>query len=265
MMWSTALFVLAAAVLAGRAPHRELSRLDRSPPRRHRHTMHLAIVGLLALAVAALLGPRAVGWAVAVGLLGATMWWVASGTVTERQRVRAREETARAVRTLALLLQAGHVPGRALEEAASDCTVLETASLTGQLGGDVAAALQDAGAMPGRHGLTRAAAAWRVSERTGAPIAAVLTRVAENLRQEKHLAGVVSAELAAARASGRIMALLPFVAVGVGTVVGADPLKFLFGSWPGEVALLSGTVLAATGVIWTEKISRSATHFRGGG
>ena len=122
---------------------------------------------------------------------------------------------------------------------------------------DVAAAFRELGATPGRAGYQRVAAAWQVSERTGAPIAVVLGRVAENLREERHLAAVVSAELATARASGRIMAALPFVAIGMGSLVGAKPLEFLFGSWLGQAAFMAGTVLVVGGVVWTERIART--------
>ena len=212
--------------------------------------------------VVALLGLRAAGWVVAGGVVAGTALWVLARMREDRRHAAEKVGTARATRTLALLLQAGAIPTHALENAASDCPILASAALTGRLGGDIAAALDEAGRVPGRQGLGRAAAAWRVSELTGAPVAAVLTRVAENLRKERHLAGVVAAELATARASGRIMALLPFVAVAVGMLVGADPLSFLFGSWAGQVMFVAGTVLAAIGVVWTERIARPGARGR---
>lgn len=202
------------------------------------------------------LGPRFLGWVITAGVLVSTSAWLLRRTKIDRQRTRMRVETARTTKTLALLLQAGQIPTHALEDAANDCAALVPVARTGELGGDVVAAFNELGSQPGGAGYRRVSAAWRVSECTGAPIALVLGRVAENLRRERHLAAVVAAELAAARASGRIMALLPFIAIGMGSLVGAKPLDFLFGSPLGQMAFLTGTVLAAGGVVWTEHIAR---------
>lgn len=263
-MTAVVLLTLAAVVAVGRPAERGLRRLAAPPEVRGRRVAAsvVASVWIVLGLVTSLLGPRVAGWVVAGAAIGGTALWVASSAGRDRQRNREKATVAHAARTLALLMQAGQVPTGALEDAATDCPVLSSAALTGRLGGDVAAALRDAGQQPGREGLKRVAAAWRVSERTGAPVAAVLARVAENLRQERHLASVVTSELASARASGRIMALLPFVAVAVGTVVGANPIAFLFGSWAGEGVFVAGTGLAAVGVVWTERISRSVLRGR---
>lgn len=257
-MTAVVLFALATAIVVGHPVERELRRLQ-PPIERHRHRSFVVPV-LVSAALGltwVLAGARSAGWVGAGCVVAATALWLIRSSRANSLQIRERSDTARAARTLALLLQAGQIPTHALEDAATDCPVLAPAALTGRLGGDVGMALSASGAHPGRAGLTRVSAAWRVSERTGAPIAVVLARVAENLRHERHLAGVVAAELAAARASGRIMALLPFVAIAVGTLVGANPVAFLLGSWLGEVALIAGVVLAACGVVWTERISRS--------
>lgn len=256
-MTAPVFFALAAAVLVGHPPARALRRLERAIPRRGSlRTVVMVSVGGAAVLIWALGGPRLAGWVLLAGMVTATAAWVIRGTRTDRRVTRERTETARAARTLALLLQAGQLPARALQDAADDCPVLAPAAVTGRLGGDVGQALADAGRAAGHDGLLRVSAAWRVSEATGAPIAPVLAGVAETLREERHLAGVVAAELAAARASGRIMAVLPFVAIALGTLIGAEPLAFLFGSWSGELALIAGVGLAAGGVVWTEKIAR---------
>ncbi|MDO5735573.1 MAG: type II secretion system F family protein [Propionibacteriaceae bacterium] len=256
-------FALAAAVAVGAPAGRELCRLQPRVNRQRSQGIAVVVLSCMALVLVHLVaGPRATGWMLTCFVLVATAAWVVRGARRDHRQARARSETARAARTLALLLQAGQIPAHALRDAAADCPVLASAAMTSRLGGDVGAALHELGDQPGRAGLAKVAAAWRVSERTGAPIAVVLARVAENLRQERHLASVVAAELAAARAGGRIMALLPFVAIGLGTLVGARPLTFLFGSWLGEVALLLGVILACTGVLWTEKVARSGEQTR---
>ena len=258
-MIAAVLFALSAALAVGAPPARRLRRLGPVVVARSLPGWFLGAVLVCAglVVVWLVLGPPVLGWVVAGGVLLGTSAWLARRTHSDRLRARSRVDTARTTKTLALLLQAGQIPTRALNDAASDCAALMPVARTGRLGGDVAAAFNELGAQPGAGGYRRVSAAWYVSERTGAPIALVLGRVAENLRRERHLAAVVSAELAAARASGRIMALLPFIAIGLGSMVGADPLGFLFGSWLGQVAFLSGTVLVAGGVLWTERIARS--------
>lgn len=211
-----------------------------------------------------LFGTAVLGWVVILGVVGVTVLWLVRGSYRDRRCTRARGDAARATRTLALLLESGQIPAAALRDAASDSPVLASVAATSRLGGDVTGAFAHLGAEPGGEGFRRVSAAWHVSERTGAPIALVLSRVAGNLRRERHLLAVVTAELASARAGGRIMALLPFVAIALGSLVGANPLLFLFGSGPGEVALLCGTVLAAAGVVWTERIARSGAVAGGG-
>ena len=68
-------------------------------------------------------------------------------------------------------------------------------------------------------------------------MADVLAQVAGNLRRQRQLHSVIDAELAAARTSGHIMAALPFLAVGLGYLAGADPVAFLFGGVLGQIPL----------------------------
>lgn len=257
-MIAVVLLAIAAGLAVGAPAGGQLQRLG-AVGRGRRPARWLVPAGLLGaatVAVGVILGLTALGWLLAAGIVVATTLWVLRAARADRKERRFSAETARATRTLALLLEAGQIKGAALADASADSPVLASVALTDQLGGDVAAAFDELGARLGCSGFRRVSAAWQVSEQTGAPMALVLSRVAENLRQERHLAAVVAAELAAARASGRIMALLPFIAIGMGTLVGADPLTFLFGSGPGEVALLAGIFLAASGVVWTEHIAR---------
>ncbi len=258
-MTTAVLFALAAALVVGAPAEKQLRRLQPVMIAQHRAVWVLpTVLGCAGLVLTwMVMGLHALVWLVTGGVVAGTVSWLMLGARGDRRRARMRSETARAAKTLALLLQAGQIPALALNDAATDCPALAPVALTGLLGGDVAAVFEGLGAQPGGEGYARVSAAWHVSERTGAPIALVLARVAENLRRERHLAGVVAAELAAARASGRIMALLPFVAIALGSLVGANPLAFLFGSLPGQLALLAGTTLACVGVVWTERIART--------
>lgn len=214
-------------------------------------------VGLAAgLLVALVLGAGGLGWAAAAGIASGTCSWLVLARLHAKRARRRADEVAHAARLLASLLRSGQIPTQALREAADDFPVLSRAASASRLGADVAAALRAAAEAPGAGGMATIAAAWRVSERSGAPVASVLERVSEALRSERRVAEVVESELASARASGHIMAVLPFAAVGLGFMVGVNPLEFLFGAGLGQVLAAVAVTLTALGVVWIERLAR---------
>ena len=236
----------------GRSGHGRAVASHRARMRRN-NLLLMGGTGLVAVAV--VFGLRAAGWTLVVVIAAGTAAWVLRRAAVERARRNRADETTRVTVGLAMLLRAGQIPTAALAETATDCDALAPVAAVATLGGDVPAALQEVSETPGREGLARVAGAWRVAERTGAPVASVLLQVAEGLRAERELAGVVEAELAMARGSARIMAFLPLGALLLGSFVGADPLGFLLGNPLGLVLALAGVGLAAAGVVWTEKLA----------
>ncbi len=208
-----------------------------------------------AVLVWVVLGGGAARWVLMAGIAAATGGWLARRAARARRIDAGQREVARAAGTLSLLLASGWIPSRAIREAAEDSPCLGGAAAAVRLGGHACSALIEDASTPGWGGLAAVAAAWQVSEQCGAPIAGVMSEVADSLRQERRLADVVTTELAAARASGRIMAFLPVVAVGLGSAVGADPVAFLVGDGIGPWFLLVGVGLSAAGLIWTELIA----------
>jgi tight adherence protein B len=98
------------------------------------------------------------------------------------------------------------------------------------------------------------AAAWRLSEQTGAPLADVLDRLAGGLRQEAEVDAEVEAALAAPRATARLLAGLPLVGVALGELIGAGPVAVLVGTPLGRVCAVGGLVLAGGGQLWTRSM-----------
>jgi tight adherence protein B len=98
------------------------------------------------------------------------------------------------------------------------------------------------------------AAAWRLSEQTGAPLADVLDRLAIGLRQEAEVEAEVEAALAAPRVTARLLAGLPVVGVALGELIGAHPLAVLVGTPMGRVCGVGGVVLAGVGQLWTRAL-----------
>lgn len=93
-----------------------------------------------------------------------------------------------------------------------------------------------------------------VCQRSGAPAAAVLDRVEQDLRARDRQRREVAAQLAGARATAVLLSALPLLGIGLGAAMGADPVPVLFGTGRGQVALLVGVGLDVLGLLWTARI-----------
>jgi tight adherence protein B len=174
-----------------------------------------------------------------------------------RSSVRIRAETTMALELLAAELRAGTLPTYALAAVAENATSLRAAATAARHGGDVGAALVTAGASPGAEVLVDLAGAWQVAERAGAPLAGVLERVAAGVREDTEVDRDVQAEAAPARATGRLMAVLPLLGLSLGAGMGADPVHVLTGTIGGALCLAAGVALACAGIAWVDRIVAS--------
>ncbi|MSS44912.1 pilus assembly protein TadB [Cutibacterium sp. WCA-380-WT-3A] len=200
-------------------------------------------------------GASGVVWAVMAVAVVATVF-----VVVQRQRRRAQilkggREVARATRALAGRVSVGEIPAVALEHVADDVDVLAQARRAQAVGGSVPDALVATSRQPGMAGLLPLAHAWQLAAATGAPLAPAARSVAQGTARRARLEATLDSELAAARASGRIMGLLPLVGLLMGHVVGARPTVFLTTTWLGRACLLGSTLLACIGVLWSESLA----------
>ncbi|MDR1077425.1 MAG: type II secretion system protein [Propionibacteriaceae bacterium] len=204
-------------------------------------------------------------WSPASALVSAVGLILVTGAALWRRRRRGRQallrrrQVARACRVIDALLAQGLVPRRALTEASQECPILAPAAATAEMGGDSAAVLRRQGRQPGADGLVELARAWAITELTGAPLHGVLTRVKDDLAAQADLAGLVDQELAAARATGHLLAGLPLAGLGLGYAFGVDPLAWLTGSAWGRICLTGGVALACLGALWSEVLADRAT------
>jgi len=195
--------------------------------------------GFLIIAGGASLGGVAhVGYGVGVPVLpvlagmltGAAAGTLVTGAAAARQRRRQDASLVESVGALAAELRAGRQPVEVLADEVD---------------------------APHR-GSMAVAAVWTVTERTGAPAAAVLDRIEHDLRTAERLRREVTAQLAGARSTAALLALLPALGIGLGAAMGARPLYVLLGTGRGQVALLVGAGLDALGLLWTARIVAAA-------
>ena len=126
------------------------------------------------------------------------------------------------------------------------------------LGGDLVGVWRQQTQRAGHNGLLELAA-WQLSVETGAPMSSTLDQVATSFSADEELSRVVNSELAAARATSKVMAASPPCGIGIGYLLGGDPARWLLAAPAGWACLLTGILLACAGVLRIEALARRAT------
>jgi len=238
----------AAALLVPGSP--SLAGATRPVPLRAMAVGAAGVVALLAVARPRVAALVLVGLGVLVGA------WL----LVRRRRTRsaARQVAGRVLESCELLaaeLASGQAPGRSLRRAALSWPELRPVAEADELGGDVPDALRRLAALPGAGDLRLVAAAWAVSSRSGQGLADSVRRCAEGLRDAQRAQHVVEGELASARATARLVAALPLLALLMGAGAGGSPLGFLFGHPLGLACLAGGLLFGFAGLWWIEVIA----------
>lgn len=154
--------------------------------------------------------------------------------------------------------------------AGSGAAALRRAAGVAQLGGDVPAVLRGAAAArAGRSGeldaLHQLAACWAVAERSGAGLELAVRRLAGSLRTAERQRAELAGELAGARVTARLLAVLPGLGLLLAAAVGAQPVAFLLGTPLGGACLLLALGLDVAGLAWTKRLTAGAAGAPGGG
>lgn len=252
-----------------------------------------AAVGAGAAGVLVGIATTGIATGIALGVVGSVVAAATRDALRRRSERRAEEVFAEVVDAIAAELRAGRPPAAALSAAAA-CgrgalarTLRDAASLAAY-GGSPTVALRGGQPVPAGHGsgppargrgpgrpaqlvrevavgMDQLAAAWEVSERSGAALADVLDQVAHSVRAGCRERSELAALLAGPRATAGLLALLPLVGLALGGAMGAHPIHVLTTSPIGEVALAVGAGLDGAGVLWTARIVRAAERRCAGG
>lgn len=206
------------------------------------------------------------GTTLALGLIAVGMSAAAWQAVLRARAIRAASRHADSVvevcEALAGELRAGQPPQVALRRCVEVWPALEPVATASELGADVPRALRQVARQPGATGLTEIAAAWQVSATSGGTMALALSRVADSARRRRAAQHLVATELASARATARLVAVLPIAVLAMGSGLGGDPWAFLLSSPPGLACLAAGLALAYAGMSWIDRISAHAVDAR---
>ena len=263
------LLAVVAVLLGVRRPTADWSRAEpggavdlRPPAGRSAPALLLGTAGAAGLLVSGALvdGPRGLVLAATLVLVAATAGRLAVLRRRRRSADRRAREVVEGCSVLAANLRVGQVPSRALATAAAACPVLRPAHEMLLLGGEVTAAWFRQAAEPGAGGLRELARAWQVASLSGASLGGTLEQVAAGQSAEQALRAVVGGELAAPRATGKLMAALPLLGLGMGYLLGGDPVGWLLSGPAGWTCTLLGAGLACAGVLWIEALARAAAE-----
>lgn len=162
-------------------------------------------------------------------------------------------DVAELCHALAVELRSGHSPAQAWDVVLTswDGPLPASPLLSSALPGlQIADAQQRWAAAPGWGALRALSACWRLADETGSGLADALDRLAMALRHEHEVLTEIHGQLATVRATGVLLATLPLLALALGHLLGAEPLRLLFGSWLGLVCALLGAILALAGWRW---------------
>lgn len=100
--------------------------------------------------------------------------------------------------------------------------------------------------------------ATRLAMTVGAPLAPALNAVCEALAAEAEAEGERATALAGPRTTARVLMALPFVGLGLGWLLGADPLATALDGGVGTASVALGLAAMAGGRIWINRLVASA-------
>jgi tight adherence protein B len=103
-------------------------------------------------------------------------------------------------------------------------------------------------------------AVWRLAERTGAPAADLVERIEGDSRAADRAKASAAAQAAGAQATALLLAALPLAGIGLGYMIGADPLRVLLHTPLGAACAAGAVVLQCAGMLWADRLANGPTR-----
>lgn len=166
---------------------------------------------------------------------------------------KSAQPSADTVLRVAVLLQAGIGPTAVWRHLAETKDAAAVAVATRIAAGDDVPT-----AIGSLAGWEQVAAAWRIAETVGAPLADSLRGIAAALQDAARIRDEVQVALAEPAGTARLMSWLPLVAVALGAALGFDTVRTLVGDPLGLACAAGGVALILAARGWNRRLVRRA-------
>jgi tight adherence protein B len=255
---SGAVLALALALLIMPAGSRcRLETLGLLAPARRRLRV-LPCAGAVAVALAVVLPVSVVA---ASSIVGVTLWMRRRRHIRVRRRAAESSALQGALEVLVGELRVGAHPVAAFSIAATEVDGFVGASLRAvaaraRLGADVAAGLHRVArrsSLPAHW--ERLAVCWQLAQDHGLGIATLMQTAQRDIVERDRFSAKVDAGMTGARTTAAVLAGLPLLGVGLGELIGAEPVNFLLSGGIGGWLLVIGVILACGGLLWSDRIT----------
>jgi tight adherence protein B len=250
---------LALALLVLPPPRRRLTDVPAAPPRR----LPVLSVTVALAAVVAVTVPLTVTLAAAISAV--TLGLRRRRSALQRGRASEAAALQGALDVLVGELRAGAHPVAAFDIAAREAdgpvaNCLRAVAARARLGGDVAGGLRSfAESSRLSSHWHRLALFWLLGQTHGLAIATLMRTAHRDIVERERFAARVEAGMAGARTTAMVLAGLPVLGIGLGQLIGADPLSFLMSGGAGGWLLVVGVIFACCGLLWSDRITAGAT------
>jgi tight adherence protein B len=257
-MSGAALALAMALVMVPSVSRRRLGTLGFLAPARRRFPV-LTFAAAVAVALVVILP---VGVVAACSIVGVTLWMRRRRRVRLGRRAAESEALQSALEVLVGELRVGAHPVTAFTIAATEVDGAVSASLRvvaarARLGADVAAGLHSvarSSSLPGYW--ERLAVCWQLAQDHGLAIATLMQTAQRDIVERGRFSAKVDAGMTGARTTAAVLAGLPLLGIGLGQLIGAEPLSFLLSGGVGGWLLVIGVGLACGGLMWSDRITR---------
>ena len=163
-------------------------------------------------------------------------------------------------------LRVGAHPVAAFGVAAEDidgvvAAALRTIAARARLGADVAAGMRSVArrsSLPGQW--ERLAVCWQLAQTHGLAIGTLMQTAQRDLVERERFSARVDAGMAGARATAAVLAGLPAIGVGLGQLIGADPVTLSAVGRDRWMAVGHRRLAGVRGLLWSDRITGAVSR-----